>query len=76
MIIERKYKKYYVIRTDKNGIKYKRTCTLDYWSNTPQGCWQYSKQGAKNIAERYNKFRTKWDIQQNTVYSILEVPEA
>ena len=46
--------KYYVIRTTKKGIEYKRTKTRDYWSKNPEGCWQYSKQGATQIADRYN----------------------
>lgn len=47
-------KKYYVIRNIKDRVEYKRTKTRDYWSKTPDGCWQYSKQGAERIAEQYN----------------------
>lgn len=46
--------KYYVIKTTKFGVEYKRTKCLDYWSKNPQGCWQYSEQGAKAIAKRLN----------------------
>ena len=46
--------KYYVIRTTRTGIMYKRTKCLDKWSRTPEGCWQYSKQGAQKIADRLN----------------------
>ena len=46
--------KYYVIRTTKSGIMYKRAKTLDKWSRYPECCWQYSKEGAQRIADRYN----------------------
>lgn len=67
--------KFYVIRTTKKGIEYKRTKTLDNWSKIPEGCWQYSKQGAKQIADRYNKSinphgEAWWKI--GTHYSIKE----
>lgn len=71
-------KKYYVIRTTKNGVEYKRTKTLDYWSKTPEGCWQYSKQGAEHIAEHYNAsinpHNEPW-YKIGTHYSIKEVIE-
>lgn len=47
-------RKYYVIKTTKDGIEYKRTKCLDYWSRTKEGCWQYSLQGAKQISDRLN----------------------
>ena len=47
--------KYYVIRTTKSGIMYKRTKTLDKWSSNPECCWQYSRQGAQRIADRLNE---------------------
>ena len=47
-------KRYYVIRTTKDGIEYKRTKTMDYWSKNKDECWKYSRQGAKQIADRYN----------------------
>lgn len=50
-------KKYYVIKTTKNGVEYKRTKCCDYWSKSKDGCWQYSKQGARQIAERLNSQR-------------------
>ena len=47
--------KYYVIKTTKNGIEYKRTKCLDYFTKEKSEAYQYSKQGAENIAERLNK---------------------
>lgn len=71
-------KKYYVIRTTKHGVEYKRTKTLDYWSKTPDGCWQYSKQGAKNVADKYNTMVNPKNEPWHGVgvhYSIKEVIE-
>ena len=47
--------KYYIIKTTKKGIEYKRTKCLDNWSKTPEGCWKFSEQGAKKIVDRYNQ---------------------
>lgn len=71
-------KRYYVIRTTKNGIEYKRTKTRDYWSKTPEGCWQYSKQGANQIVDRYNANinpNNKPWYQVGVHYSIKEVDD-
>lgn len=46
--------KWYVIRTTKYGIEYKKAKCLATWSKTKDGCWQYSLQGAKQIADRLN----------------------
>lgn len=46
--------KYYVIRTTKTGIMYKRAKCLNKWSRYPEDCWQYSKHGAQQIADRLN----------------------
>lgn len=55
MTVADKKKRYFVIRTTKNGIEYKRTKTLDKWSKSPIGCWQFSEQGAEKIAKRMNE---------------------
>lgn len=47
--------KYYVIRTTKNGIEYKKYKCIDGWSKSPADCWKFSKAGARKIAERLNK---------------------
>ena len=47
--------KYYVIKTTRNGIEYKRYKCIDGWSKEPTGCWQFSKQGAESIAKRLNE---------------------
>lgn len=47
--------KYFVTRTTIGGVQYKRYKTTDGWSKTPDGCWQFSKQGAEKIAAQLNK---------------------
>lgn len=47
-------KGYFVVRTTKYGICYKRTKNHDYWSKNKNECWVYSLQGAKKIVERLN----------------------
>lgn len=47
-----KYDRYYVCKITDEGVEYKRTKCLDYWSTDKSECWQYSKQGAKNIVKR------------------------
>lgn len=47
--------KYYLIRTTRHGIEYRRTKCLDYWSTNKAECWQFSKQGAEKIAKRLNE---------------------
>lgn len=46
--------KWYVVKTTKSGIEYKKAKCLDTWSKQKSGCWQYSLQGARRIAERLN----------------------
>lgn len=65
-------KKFYVIRTTKHGIEYKRTKCLDYWSKSPDGCWLYSRQGAKRIADRMNN-QVSESKKHDVHYNILEV---
>ncbi len=65
-------KKYYVIKTTKDGVTFKRTKTLDYWSKNKADCWQYSKQGATKIAQRYNKGIPN-HMKYKVHYNILEV---
>lgn len=47
--------KFYVIKTTRKGIEYKRYKCIEGWSKTPDECWQFSKQGAEKIAERLNR---------------------
>ena len=47
--------KYYVIKTTKRGVEYKKYKCIDGWSKTPEGCWQFSKAGAEKIVTRLNK---------------------
>lgn len=55
-------KKYYVGRKSKitGRVEYQRCKCLDrfcdetYIKNNPKSVWQFSRQGAKNIAEREN----------------------
>lgn len=50
--------KYYVIRIDKETkVKsYMKTKCVGGWLNDKANCWQFSKQGAKNIAKRYSEY--------------------
>lgn len=52
-------KRYYVKRENINTgeVEYQRTKCLDIYTKNKEICWQFSKQGAKGIAERNNK---KW----------------
>lgn len=59
--------KYFVIRTNKaTGKKhYMKTKTVGGWRTDKASCWQFSKQGAKNIANRYSEY-------SHPVYSMYE----
>ena len=59
--------KYYIYRiVNHNGRKeYKRTKTSDFWSGTPEGCWQYTWEGATQIVARENK----WQYEHNKYYT-------
>ena len=46
--------KYYVIRTNKKGITFKKYKCIDGFSTNKDDCWKYSEQGAKRIADRLN----------------------
>ena len=48
-------KKYYVIKTTSKGVEYKKYKCIDGWSRDKSECWQFSKQGAKKIADRLNE---------------------
>lgn len=48
-------KKYYVIKTTKRGIEYKKYKCIEGWSKTSDGCWRFSKAGADKIVKRLNK---------------------
>lgn len=66
-------KKFYVIKTTKDGVQYKRTkYCYDDWVKSPQGCWQFSEQGAKKIAARYNR-NTPESMKSKVHYNVLEV---
>lgn len=63
--------KYYVRKTDtKTGTDmYKKCKTLDGFVRDKSLCWQYSKQGAFKIVERYkqenrNRDRFVYDIEE------------
>lgn len=47
--------KYYVIKTTKGWIEYKKYKCIDGWSKDKQECWQFSKVGAEKIAKRLNE---------------------
>ena len=47
-------KRYYIIKTTKNGVEYKRYKCIDGWSKTPENCWKFSKAGATKIVKEYN----------------------
>ena len=66
-------KKYYVIKTTKDGISYKRYKCIDGWSKNRTECWQFSKQGAEQIAKRLNDMITEPYWKARVHYSTLEV---
>ena len=43
--------KFYVIKTTKNGIEYKKYKCIDGWTKEKTASWQFSKQGAERIAK-------------------------
>lgn len=51
--------KYYVIRTSlkTSRVEYKQCKTINQWTteNNKHLCWQFSKEGAKNIVNRERK---------------------
>lgn len=46
--------KYFICRTTKHGVMWKKAKCLDTWSKDRASCWQFSKNGAKQIVDRYN----------------------
>jgi len=65
--------KYYVIETTKNGVLYKRYKCIEGWTTEKHKnlCWKFSKQGARQIADRLNnELNEYW---QNKIhYNIIE----
>ena len=55
MIISDNTVRYYVIKTTRQGVEFKRYKCIDGWSRTKENCWKFSKQGAQQIADRLNK---------------------
>ena len=61
--------KYYIVRENKEKNRkeyYKNKCVED-WTTKKEICWQFSKQGAKAIANRLN------EIEARKVYKHLEI---
>ena len=50
--------KYFVIKTTKDGIEYKRYKCIDGWTKNKEICWKFSRQGAKQIADRRNSVQS------------------
>ena len=64
--------KYYVFKFNKTyGFRFKKAKCTDMWNTNAGVCWQFSKQGAKRIAERKNALR-KNDIY---IYGIVKESE-
>lgn len=55
MVIKDNRVRYYVIKTTKAGIEFKRYKCIEGWSRDRSECWKFSKQGAQQIADRLNK---------------------
>ena len=55
-------KKYYVKRESltTGETEYQKCKTLDIWVKDKSICWQFSKQGAENIAKRYADREYRW----------------
>ena len=60
--------KYFVIKTTKNGIEYKRYKCAEGWTKDKSICWRFSKQGAQKIADRLNEL---YAIPYKVHYNIL-----
>lgn len=48
--------KYYVIKTTRTGVQFKKYKCIEGWSNTKADCWKFSKQGAQKIADGLNAY--------------------
>lgn len=62
-------KKYYVVKIMNNGKYYKKYKCIDGWSKNPEDCWQFTKSGALQIANRLNQtvksvFSPFYDIEE------------
>lgn len=65
--------KYYVIKVTPKGTFYKKAKCLDTWNKTPDGCWKYSRQGAKGIVCRYNERLSDYERSQSVHYDFVPV---
>ena len=67
--------KYYVFRFHKY-FEFKRTKCTDHWSKSPEGCWQFSRQGAESIVnvrnERGHGFYQYGIVSADKVFEMLE----
>lgn len=61
--------KWYVIKTTKDGVLFKRYKCIDGWTKDKEKCWKFSKQGAKQIADRLNE---KYEIPYKVHYNIMK----
>ena len=54
--------KFYVKRENLSTGKteYQKCKTLDIWTTDRDACWQFSKQGAQKIAQRYSDRENRW----------------
>lgn len=61
---------FYVIKTTKNGIEYKKYKCIDGWTKDKSECWQFSKSGAEKIAARLNE---RYAVPLKVHFNTLEV---
>ncbi len=47
--------KYFVTKTTKGKLEYKKYKCINGWSSNPRECWQFSKVGAQKIVNRLNE---------------------
>lgn len=64
--------KYYVIKTTKYGVEYKKYKCIDGWTKDKSSCWKFSKQGADGIAKRLNE---QYAIPYKVHFNILKAIE-
>lgn len=62
--------KYYVIKTTKDGVQFKKYKCIDGWTKNRNECWEFSKQGAEKIANRLNEQNKE---PHKTHYNTVEV---
>lgn len=77
MVVKDTTKRYYIIRTTKKGVEYKRYKCIDGWSKTPEGCWKFSRAGAAKIVKKYNEgcHYEQQPYPKRIHYNYLEVKE-